>query len=128
VVSEPVSNRPEPEFSTLERLNHEMGRDVRFYVQFVTVYQQKSMSRREGDSFITIEEWMIVRQRFHQRGRFLNNCVVVADLGTEYSRLEEPAVSQTMYPTVALNQIVMDLEDFADCQINSCQLLSQFLI
>ncbi len=58
---EPISNCSKLEFTTLERLNHEVRCLVGLNVQVVTIHQQKSVSGRKSDSFVSIQKWVIVR-------------------------------------------------------------------
>jgi len=124
----PFKNRSKPKLSTLERSDDEVGCHTGFDIQIVIVHQQESVRSREGDSFVAIEKGMIISQGFHQRCRFLRNRVVVPDLRTEYRRFKKLLVSQSVDPAVRVDQFTMDLKDFADGQVDSRQLLSQFSI
>jgi hypothetical protein len=59
--------------------------------------------RGESDTLVAVEKGMIVGERFHQRGCFLGDSVVIPDLWAENGGFEEPLISESMSPAVVFD-------------------------
>src|SRR5207253_911924 len=87
---DPRQNWAEAEFSFDNRLNHKIIGIKRIYFQIMSIDEQKSVSCCEGDAFVAVEEWVIVRQGLHQSRRFFGYAGIVAGLWTKNSGLQQP--------------------------------------
>jgi len=81
-------------------------------VQPPPVQAQKYVSRKEGDSLVFIDEWMVDDQRFEQRGGHLGKVGIVAGLRAMECALEQAPVSKTRLPAEDLDQVFVHCQDF----------------
>jgi hypothetical protein len=62
----------------------------------------------EGDTFISVEKRMIIRERLHERCSFLRDVRVVTHLRAEYSRFQETLFAPPMNSAVLFNLELVD--------------------
>jgi len=102
---EPFPDLPDAEFPFADGFSDEPVCRERFDFQIMAVDTQKRVRRRETDSLVAVEEGMVIGVRFHQRGGFMNQIVVVSALRTKDGSFQEPPVPKPMNSTKLLDEL-----------------------
>lgn len=126
VIVDPFKYLSESEFSTGDRTHHEFESRDGIDGQVESVNKKKRVRGRKGYAFVSVEERVIVRQRFHESRRFLSHTVVIASLRAEYRGFQQTAVSNTIDPTVLIDLLFVDCENFGDGEVDTLWHLAHF--
>ena len=115
---EPFPNLPDAEFPFADGFCDELVRREGFDFQIMAVDAEKGVRRRETDSFVAVEKGMVVGERLHQRGGFVNQVVVVSALRTKDGSFQEPPVSKPMNSAKLLDELPVHLHGLADGHVD----------
>ncbi len=115
---EPFPDLPDAEFPFADGFSDEPVCRERFDFQIMAVDTQKRVRRRETDSLVAVEEGMVIGVRFHQRGGFMNQIVVVSALRTKDGSFQEPPVPKPMNSTKLLDELPVHLHGLADGDVH----------
>jgi hypothetical protein len=89
----------------------------RFDKQNVSVRCKERVGQGEGDPLIAVDEWMIVRERLHQRRSLFKQVLVVAALRAKDRELEEFAIANSVRPAETVDQIALNRDRFGDGRV-----------
>jgi len=87
-------------------------------LEMVAVDAEKGIRRGETDSFVAIEESMIVRKRLHESRGFVDDVVIIAILGAENSCFEKALITKSVNPAKFVDELTMHFYGFRHGQID----------
>lgn len=96
VLMNPIEDLDEVEFVPVHRADNELVTAKAFDIDVKAVAPQKDVSGSEGNSLIAVEEVVVIAKRFHQRGRFFFDGIVVSGLWTKNGGLDSALIADTM--------------------------------
>ena len=117
VIVDPFKYLSESEFSTGDRTHHEFESRDRVDGQVESINKKKRVCGRKGCALVSVDKRVVVRQRFHESRRFLRHAVVIASLRAEYCGFQQTSVSNTIDPTVLIDLLFVDCENFGDGEV-----------
>jgi hypothetical protein len=126
VIVDPFKYLSKSEFSAGDRTHHEFESRDRIDGQVESINKKKRVCGREGYALIAVEKRVVVRQRFHESRRFLSHAVVIAGLRAEYRGFQQSTVSNTIDPSVVIDLLFVDCENFGDGEIYTLWHLTHF--
>src|SRR5882724_10914532 len=115
---DPLEDWLEAELSFFDRLRHKVACRQWLYFEIKAVDDYKGVGRGKRYALVTVKEWMIVRQRFHQRCGLLSDAIVVANLRTEDGGLQECFIPESVNSAVGFDELVMNLKNFGYGQVD----------
>jgi hypothetical protein len=119
VIVDPFKDLSESELSAGDRTHHEFESRDGFDGQVESVNKKKRVGSGKGYALVSVEKRVIVRQGFQESRRFLSHTVVIASLRAEYRRFQQTAVSNTIDPTVLIDLLFVDRENFGDGEVDT---------
>jgi len=114
---EPFPNGADSELSLSDGLGDELMRGRGLDPKVVTVEAKKRVRDREARPFVSIDERMIVDERFHQSGRFVHQVIIVPALWTENRRLQQTGIANPVNSAEFLDELPMHLDCFGNCNV-----------
>jgi hypothetical protein len=126
VIVDPFKYLSESEFSAGDRTHHEFESRDRIDGQVESIDKKKRVCGRKGYALVSVEKRMVVRQRFHESRRFLSHAVVIASLRAEYRGFQQTTLSNTIDPTVLIDLLFVDCENFGDGEVYTLWHLTHF--
>lgn len=93
-----------------------MGRQS-LQLQIKAIDSEERVRCGEADPFVPVEECVVVGQRFHERGGFVNQVIVIAGLRMEHRRFQQAAISEAVDSPKLFDEMPVHFEDFADRQV-----------
>jgi hypothetical protein len=117
VIVDPFKYLSESEFSTGDRTHHEFESRDRVDGQVESINKKKRVCGRKGCALVSVDKRVVVRQRFHESRRFLRHAVVIASLRAEYCGFQQTSLSNTIDPTVLIDLLFVDCENFGDGEV-----------
>ena len=119
VVVDPLKYLGESEFSAGDRTHHKFESRNGIDCQVKAVNKKKRVCGCKSDPFVSVEKRVIVRQRFHESCSFFGHAVVIAGLRVEYGGFQQTAVSNITDPTILINLLLVDCENFGDGEVDT---------
>ena len=117
MLAEPFPDLTNAEFSPCDGFRNEPMSPKRLDFKKVRINAEKSVGDRETNPLISVEECVIVGERFHQRGSFVNQIVVISILRAINGGFEESAVPQSMHAPKLLDEQAVHFYRFGDRRI-----------
>lgn len=117
VFAQPFGDVGKTEFAAIKRAVNEVVSVASIHRYVETVAAQENVSRCKGDPFVAIDKSVVVGERLHQRGRFLNDGVVVASLRAEHGGLDGILVADALATAEFGDQEVVHLVYLGDRQV-----------
>ncbi len=96
VLMDPVQDLGEAEFVALQRADNETVSIQSFDVDVKAIEPKENVGDGEGNPLVTVDEAVVVAERFHQRSRFFFDGIVVASLRTKNGGLDRAFVADAM--------------------------------
>ena len=126
VIVDPLKDLSEAELSTGDRTHHKFKSRDGFDGQVESANKKKRMRGGKGDALVSVEKRVIVRQGFQESRRFLGHTVVIAGLRAEYRGFQQTTASNTIDPTVLIDLLFVDCENFGDGEVDTLWHLAHF--
>lgn len=126
VLIDPFKDLSESEFSTGDRSHHEFESRDRIDGQVESADKKKRVRGCKGYALVSVEKRVIVRQGFEEGRRFLSDTVVVTSLRAKYRGFQQTAVSNATDPTVLIDLLLVDCEDFGNGEVDTLWHLAHF--
>ncbi len=114
---DPHPDWADSELSLPNRVSYELMSGRGFDGEIVTVETQKGIRDREARPFVSIDERMIVDERFHQSGRFVHQVIIVAALRAENRRLQQTSIANSVNSAEFLDELPMHRDCFGNCNV-----------
>ena len=106
----------EAEFVSFHRAIDEIVGGCGFDLDIETVSAQEYVGGGETDSLVAVEETVVLAKRLHQCGRLFSERIVTAGLRAKGGGLNRALVANTVHTSEHVNEPVLHLVDFRDCQ------------
>src|SRR5450759_3944740 len=117
VLTDPAEDLGKAEFVPLHRANDKRVSVQALDLDVKAVAPQENIGGDESDAFVAVQEAVVVGERFHQRGRFFFDGVVIAGLRTENGGLNRALIADTLKTAEQLDQSVLRTVDFRDRKV-----------
>jgi hypothetical protein len=112
VLTDPVEDLGKAEFVPLHRADDECVSHLALDLDVKAIAPQEDIGGSEGDALVAVEKPMVIAERFHERGRFFFDGVVIAGLRTENSGLNRALIANTVEAAEQFDQSILHAVDF----------------
>src|ERR1700730_16730509 len=88
-----------------------------FNFKIETIQSKKCIGGSLTDSFVSVDEDVVIRQRFHEGCCLFGEAIVVTNLGTKNGGLKSSLIPEAMRAAKLFSQLPMHFCYFGQCQV-----------